>query len=242
MLWGESVTLALVAGFMAGLITRDLLQAPFAFIVPSLRNRIFLGKAGLALLIAVVIGLRLSATSGVALAPAIASSALLFFAIGASLSDPVFPRTAVWIMGPLLVIPVWEPWHVQRIFESAPLIATLAAFAAATVLGMRDFDPDTARQRTLGLAKRGRPSASDSLTGIRRAIGLGRAWQGTPSSGRVAEWVRAVHYENFGSWRFEWPTTVMWAVGLNCGMAYALKNPSFAAVMGLTSLSLGDTD
>lgn len=238
-LWGESVAFALVAGFMSGLITRDLLQAPFAFIVPSLRKRIFLGKVGLAILIAAVIGLRLSATSGMALAPAIASSALLFFAIGASLSDPVFPRTAVWIIGPLLVIPVWEPWHVQRIFESAPLISTVAAFTAAAVLGMRDLDPDTARQRTLGPVKRDKPLAGDSPTGIRRVIGFAQAWRGTPSSGRVGEWVRAVHYENFGSRRLEWPTSVLWAVGLNCGMAYALKNPSFAAVMGLTSLSLG---
>ncbi|MEO8194349.1 MAG: hypothetical protein ABI681_10920 [Gemmatimonadales bacterium] len=237
--WGEAVSFAVVAGFLTGLITRDLLQAPFAFIVPSLRNRILTGKAIAAALIAVVLAFRLADLSGLAMSPAIAACTLLFFSIGAALSDPVFPRSLVWIIGALLVIPVWEPGHVRRFFEFAPMIGSVAAITATAVLVRRELDPDTARERTMHPMQRGKTSVDGPVASTWRAMGLARAWSGYPRTGRLWEWVRAMHYENFGARRFLWITSVLWAVGLNCGTAYALKNPSFAAVMGLMNLCMG---
>ncbi len=221
-LWGESVIFAVVAGFMSGLITRDVLQAPFAFLLPSLRTRILLGKAGLALLIAAALGYLLANAEGFGGAVPIAACALFFFALGASLSDPLFPKTVVWIVGPLLVIPVWEPAHVQRFFEFAPIIGSVAALGAAIVLGLRELDTDTSRIRTLGSTRSDKDLVTRSAAFAKRVIGMTPVWRGNPRDGRTADWVEAVHYENFGSRPFEWPTSVVWAVGLNCGMAYAL--------------------
>jgi hypothetical protein len=238
-LWGESVTFTVVAGFLAGLITRDLLQAPFAFIVPSFRERIFAGKAVLAGLISAALAFQLAGVSGAGMAPAIAACALLFFSVGAALSDPIFPRSAVWTVGALLVIPVWEPNHVRTLFEAAPVIASLAAFGIAVVLGRRELDPDITRERMMLPVRRRGQFRDGSLAPVLGRIARSLAWTADPSSGRLVEWVTAVHYENFGARRYAWPMTVLWAVGLNCGAAYALKNPSFAAVMGLMSLSMG---
>jgi hypothetical protein len=238
-LWGESVTLAVVLGFLSGLVTRDLFQTPFAFVVPNLRRRIFLGKLGLAVVLAGALAFRLSTISGLKLAPAIASCSILFFVLGAALSDPVFPRSAVWIVGPLLVVPVWDPHQVQRFFEFVPEIGTIAALSVATVLAIRELDPDTARLRTLGQTKNTRPLRWGPARTLRRAVEFAQKWHGSPKTGELSQWVQAVHYENFGARRLEWPTGVLWAVGLNCGTAYALKNPGFAALMGLMNLSMG---
>lgn len=238
-LWGESVTFAVVAGFLTGLITRDLLQAPFAFIVPSLRERIFTGKTMLAALVAGALAVRLFTISGPGMALPLAASALLFFAVGAALSDPIFPRSAVWVIGALLVVPVWNPNHVRGFFEASPVIATIGALAVAVILARRELDPDITRERMLRPVRLRGTLRDGSLSPQPSATGHRMEWSGRPFKGGLREWVRAIHYENFGAGRFGWPTSVLWAVGLNCGTAYALRNPSFAAIMGLMNLSMG---
>lgn len=237
-LWGHSVTFSLVGGFMSGLITRDLLQAPFAFVVPGLTRKVFLGKLTLAGMIGGGLCVWLASTVGGVTAPAIFACSLLFFFTGSALSDPVFPKPVIWIVAPLLVIPVMQPLRVAGFFETAPVIATLGALAIAVILGVRELDRETARRRTLGRMGMG-PVESGWVATLRRIIAPSDRWESRPVTGHIAHWVHAVHYESFGSRRFEWPVTVLWAVALNCGMAYLLANPSFAAVMGLMSLSIG---
>lgn len=237
-LWGHSITFSVVAGFMSGLITRDVLQAPFAFVIPGMSRRILVGKFGLGLAIAAFLGLQLGMTGGWERAAPIFSCTLLFFSLGSALADPIFPRTAVWIVGPLLVIPVWEPSRVQRLFDGLPTVGSFGALAIAAVLAIRELDPETARRRTLGRSG-GAQSGTIGVFATFRTIFLSPPpWRGRPASGRMRDWVDAVHYETFGSRRLEWPTSVLWAVGLNCGMAVVLRNPSFAAVMGLVNLSI----
>lgn len=237
-LWGHGVTFSLVAGFMSGLITRDLLQAPFAFVVPGLTRKVFLGKLTLSIVIGGGLAVWLAAIAGSVTAPAIFACSLLFFFTGSALSDPVFPKAVIWIVAPLLVIPVMQPGRVAVFFETAPVIATLGALAIAVILCARELDRDTARLRTLGRMGMG-PAESEWVTTLRRIIAPSDRWESRPVTGHVGAWVHAVHYESFGSRRFEWPVTVTWAVLLNCVMAYLLANPSFAAVMGLMSLSIG---
>jgi hypothetical protein len=223
---------------MSGLITRDVLQSPFAFVIPAMPRRILLGKVGLALAIAAFLGVQVGMTFGWERAAPIVACTLLFFSLGAALSDPVFPRTAVWIVGPLLVIPVWEPSRVQHLFDQLPIIGSLGALAIAAVLAARELDPDTARRRTLGRSGGARSGRIGIAASFRTLALSSPVWRGRPASGRMGDWLEAIHYETFGSRRLEWPTSVLWAVGLNCGMAVVLRNPSFAAVMGLVNLSI----
>lgn len=237
-LWGHSVTFSVVGGFMSGLITRDVLKAPFAFLIPGMSRHILLGRLGLALAIAAMLSFLLAEKLGVGHAPGIFACTLLFFSLGAALADPIFPRTAVWILGPLLVIPVWEPAKVQHFFEQWPSIGAAGAFAIVAVLAIRELDPDTARRRTLGRSGGVDSGKVDLLSDIRTTVFSPPPWRGRPAGGRMLQWLDAIHYETFGSRRLEWTTSVLWAVGLNCGMAVVLRNPSFAAVMGLVNLSI----
>jgi hypothetical protein len=238
-IWGESVSFAVVLGFLTGLMTRDLLHAPFAFVIPSLRERVLAGRALLGLLVAGFLAWKIFPVAGVEIAAAIVSCTLLFFSVGTAMSDPIFPRTGLWVIGALLVVPMWEPDHVRRFYESAPIICTLSALAITIVLARREIDADITRARILRPPPRRRAFADVAGSPLFGSSGRLQAWRGRPFTGALGDWVRAVHYENFGVGRFAWPVSVFWAVALNCMAAYFLKNPSFAAVMGLMNLSMG---
>lgn len=233
-LWGFSTVVAAAAGGFLGFATRDVLDATFAWSVPSLRDRVLKGKLWF--------GLALSLLAPVLLwhftrlvAPAMIANGLMWFGIGSLLSYRTRPLVLLRAAQLSVAAGAFGVEKLQHNFESWPLIASAFALAVVTLIARRELAADTARQRALlpprsiAIALGRRAARADS-----RGEGtVERPWNRSPRTGSVIDWYLATKYETFGGKRFGWLGLLSLQIAFASGFTYIMGNPEMVALMAI---------
>ena len=227
-LWMECTAVAafvgaLVAGGIQGVHTRQ-----FAFIVPSMREKLFTGKLIVGIALSLVAGIFGYAAFGARDAALMMTCAFGFYCLGGLLVDMVTPRFLVLPGFALFFAMLYRPEPVAVAFERAPLMLGVGAVLFAAWSISREGSVDLARQRTLltlGPGQRARWGRLDVSE-----------WRGRPATGRLRDWIAATDYENLVS-RLGYRLNSIWHPLLMVVFAHAMSNPSFVLIMGFMMLS-----
>ena len=240
LLWAESVVLMALIGATVGGISHEAHQPLFAFAVPKLRAKLLQGQLIIGLTVALVLAAGIVYAEDGVHAVNIFACAMLFYALGTTVSDPITPRLVSLLILVACLAFASESDRIRDLFETMPAVATIGATLITGALLRRGWSIESARKRAVtgaripGIMRWGKFTLAD----FEGQDSTARSWRVSLVSGRLADWVRATDYENFGASGGGWLKTLSVTVLYYGGAAYVLGNPSFAAVMGMMALTM----
>jgi hypothetical protein len=200
--------LPVVAGFLAGRVTRELQHRLFSWTLPGLRKSLFLSVLPLAVL--TPLPFALAAHDGVAFF-ALYSTGLLWFWLATAPFDAYPTPWLSWLALAVLVAAFARAGRLLAFVVTHPASAFMALMVSA-LLAWREYSRGAARARPFHTAfPLGLTGEGEWWTERLARPGRAREWSGASPGASRGGWMRAALYENFGRYRFGWAG---WAIGL----------------------------
>lgn len=243
-LWRFAILVPAAVGLFTSLLMRELQHTLFAWTLPDLQRKLRLGKLVLGAVLAAGTALTSLQFATPQLSVAVFGCALLTFAIGGVLFDPVLSKIEGRGAAIIIVALAYSPASAASVLEPQPLVAGVLAAAAAVYLLWREFGQSLSRRRPLTFMS---PSWSPTASAMRqywaRQATSDSEWNRSLYRAGIVDWIRAGAYEAYGARRggyaAQWPVNIAIVVIL----CYFTDSPSMAAMfpwifVGMSGLQL----
>lgn len=243
-LWRVAILVPAAVGLFTSLLMRELQHTLFAWSLPDLSRMLRLGKLVLGSMLAAGIALTSLQFATPQLSVAVFGCALLTFAIGGVLFDPVLSKIEGRGVAIIIVALAYRPASTASVMEPQPLLAGALAVAAAVLLLRREFGQSLSRRRPLTfMPPSWSPTANSTRQYWARQATSDVEWKRNLYRAGAVDWIRAGAYEAYGARRGGY--AAQWAIQIAIGtvLCYFTDNIGMAAMfpwifVGMSGLQL----